>query len=777
MQAHRRPPTGPGGRWLAAAAAALLLLAHPAPAPAQELPDTPAGRQAQAFLAAVRDADENGLRTFVRDHMADRFQRMPMESSLERFRILRERTAGEQVVGVQLRTPERITVVLKPRDGDPVRISMEVEPEPPHRIRGYRIESGEEGPALAFSSLDDLDRRLRAEAEAGRFSGVVLATDSGSPVFHRAYGLADRAAKLPVRPDTRFNIGSLDKNFTAVAVLQLAQEGRLALDDTLGKHLEGFPAGISGRVTLRQLLQHRSGMGDYLTHPSFAADPGRFREVAGLVALARTVPLEFEPGTRNRYSNFGYAVLGGVIEAVTGRPYHDVVRERVFAPAGMASTNAYGRRAGQENTALGYTRREGADSLVSNEATRPPRGSPAGGGYSTAEDLGRFVRALLDGKLLDQAHTQLFLDQYHPAGASPRAGSRLGMAGGAAGINAAWEADLETGRVVVVLANLDPPVAQDLAPAILRQLGGAAAPAPARGAAAAPPPTPRRLADTLAAVVERHYVTPDTARVIAARLRARAAAGAFDGLTAPAELAAALGEELRSVNGDKHLGVKYSAAGPQAGAKGPGAQQPPTGVLAVERLEGDVGYLKLGVLDNGFDAMAEALRKLDGSSAVILDLRGVPGGSAPMANFLVSHFVAPGVHTMNVHDPARGDTLRLRTLTEVPGPRRTEVPLYVLVDAKSGSAAEHVPFVLQNLKRATVVGERTSGAGRPNRIFPLGGGFSASVSVMRSREPGTGREWERVGVAPDLAVPSAEALEAARGHALRRNSAATRRTR
>ncbi|HEV2150011.1 MAG TPA: serine hydrolase [Longimicrobiaceae bacterium] len=770
-------------RLAAGLAAALLLLVHPAPAPAQDIPDTPAGRQAQALLAMLKETDEASIRTFLQERMGSPLQRVPVETHVQRFRQIREAAAGARVVGIDMRSPEQIAVVLKPAAGDPLRVTLEVNPQPPHRIEGFRVGPDEERPAIVFSSLDDLDRQLRRQAEEDRFSGVVLVNQAGRPVFHKAYGMADRAAGIPNRPDTRFNIGSLDKNFTAVAILQLAQEGRLGLDDPLGKHLEGFPAEIAERVTLRQLLQHRSGMGDYLNHPAFVADRSRFQEVAGYVALARTVPLEFEPGTRNRYSNLGYAVLGGVIEAVTGRPYHDVVKDRVFAPAGMTSTNSYGRRAGQENTAIGYTRRSGGDSLASNEATRPPRGSPAGGGYSNAEDLGRFVRALLGEQLLDSAHTGLFLNGFRPEAAGARSRGELALAGGAPGINASWTVNPETRQVVVVLANLDPPVASELAPAILRQVGGASG-GGERGPEPAPPATlgadlRRQVLDSLAAVVERYYVTPDTARMITARLRERARAGAYDRLATPQELAAALTTDLRAVNGDKHLGVSAARQGGRSGPARPASGGSPDGIERVERLEGNVGYLKLGMVTESFDAMADALRKLDGTAAMILDLRGVPGGSGRMANFLISHFVAPGVHALNVFDPVQGDTVRRTTLAQVPGPRRTDVPLYVLVDGGSASAAEDVPFVLQNLGRATIVGEKTAGAGRPNGIFPIGAGLAASVSIMRTWDPRTGREWERVGVQPDLAVPSADALEAARRDALRRTAspARTRRTR
>jgi CubicO group peptidase (beta-lactamase class C family) len=301
------------------------------------LPDTPAGKQAEALLAMLRQTGEASVRAFLQERMGSPLQRVPMETHVQRFQQMREVAAGAQVVEVSMRSPEQITVVLKAAAGDPLRLTLEVNPQPPHRIEGFRFGPDEERPAISFSSWDDLDRQLQEQAAADQFSGVVLVSRGGKPLFHRAYGTADRAAGVPNRPDTRFNLGSIDKNFTAVAVLRLAQEGRLGLDDPIGKYLKGFPPEIATRVTVRQLLQHSSGMGDYLTHPTFTANRAGFQNVSDYLALARTLPLEFEPGARRRYSNLGYAVLGGVVEAAAGKSYYDVVQDWIFRPAGMAS--------------------------------------------------------------------------------------------------------------------------------------------------------------------------------------------------------------------------------------------------------------------------------------------------------------------------------------------------------------------------------------------------------------------------------------------------------
>lgn len=277
----------------------------------------------------------------------------------------------------------------------------------------------------------------------------------------------------------------------------------------------------------------------------------------------------------------------------------------------------------------------------------------------------------------------------------------------------------------------------------------------------------REIADSTAAQVEREYVIPDTGVAIARHLRARLAAGAYDALTRPAELSEALTADLRAVNGDGHLYMVVNTAPAVPG--GGGGSPENDGIVRVERLEGNVGYLRLSSISgapSGREAMLNALQLLGRTDAVILDLRGVPGGSGNMANFIISHFTPPEVPSLRVS--VRGDAppRERATLADVPGPRRTEVPLYVLTDRGSASAAEDIPFVLQNLERATIVGERTAGAGRNNRTLPVPHGMGVSVSVTRVTDPRTGREWEGVGVVPQVQSASEEALEVAHQHAL-----------
>ena len=276
--------------------------------------------------------------------------------------------------------------------------------------------------------------------------------------------------------------------------------------------------------------------------------------------------------------------------------------------------------------------------------------------------------------------------------------------------------------------------------------------------------------DSVAAALERTYVEADTGRLIGETLRRRLAVGAYDGLDNPAQFAEAATRDLRSLNGDLHLSLRYS---PDAG--GPSLQGPGNpaarnfGMGRAEILDGNVGYVEI----TGFmgapgyrDAVVDALRFLSRTDAMIIDVRRNGGGSGEMSHFVFSHFLgAEPVPTIRVKRRA-GEPVVRQSFAEVPGPRRTDVPLYVLTSQGTGSAAEEFSFVLKNHRRATIVGSRTAGAGHMVTRVPVGRGFAVSISITRVMDPVTGREWEGTGVIPDLAVDPAAALGAAHEAAL-----------
>lgn len=291
------------------------------------------------------------------------------------------------------------------------------------------------------------------------FSGVVMLARDGTPLLSRAWGMADPAKGIANRPDTKFNLGSINKFFTHIAIGQLAAAGKLSVNDTVRKHLPDYPSPVADRITIDQLLQHRSGLGD-IFGPKFMSSHASLRKLSDYLPLFADAPLEFEPGTSQRYSNAGFVVLGLIIEKVSGQSYYDYVRDHITKPAGMTDTASWAVDENVPNRAIGQTKRGPEGPLPqrhTNAATLPARGSSAGGGYSTAPDLLRLSQAILADKLLPKQWTDwLFTGKLDASGHR-----NIGVAGGSPGVNAVLE--IAPPYTLVVLSNYDPPSAEEVA--------------------------------------------------------------------------------------------------------------------------------------------------------------------------------------------------------------------------------------------------------------------------------------------------------------------------
>jgi CubicO group peptidase (beta-lactamase class C family) len=245
---------------------------------------------------------------------------------------------------------------------------------------------------LHASTLLLLTAILSACGGAPPESGAVLVAKDGQPLLEQAYGLADRESTIDNTVDTKFNIGSVGKMFTAVAIAQLVQQGKLAFNDPIGKYVFGFPPAIANKVTIHQLLTHTSGLGDVLRN---RADVEKARTVSDLIELIVKAPLEFEPGTRFGYSNSGFVVLGAVVERLSGQSYYDYVREQIFKPAGMTNTDWHQPGQHLPNLARGYMQVDEHGNPVNGAGeTAPSRGQgrPGTGSGTPGQTGHRAVR-------------------------------------------------------------------------------------------------------------------------------------------------------------------------------------------------------------------------------------------------------------------------------------------------------------------------------------------------------------------------------------------------
>ncbi|HVT31819.1 MAG TPA: serine hydrolase domain-containing protein, partial [Rhodanobacteraceae bacterium] len=305
-----------------------------------------------------------------------------------------------------------------------------------------------------------LDRLVRTSD----FSGCLTVSDGASTIFDECRGLAERSFGVEADRETRFHIGSMDKMFTAVAIAQLVEAGKLSWDSDLAKLVPEYPDRDAARsITVWQLLHHTAGLGDFFV-PEFFEHREKFVDPADYLDLIARQPKAGEPGKEWNYSNAGYVLLGRIIENVSGESYFDYIQRHVFAAAGMSSSGFDSQEDITPALAVGYFH-EGPFSTQwkANWLTLPFKGSPAGGGYSTNTDLIRFAGALREGKLMQPKTLAKLFDDEVPAGPGAYAagfGDRLshgrhirGHAGGAPGMSADLAIVWETKAAVAITSN------------------------------------------------------------------------------------------------------------------------------------------------------------------------------------------------------------------------------------------------------------------------------------------------------------------------------------
>ncbi|MDX1409750.1 MAG: serine hydrolase domain-containing protein, partial [Saprospiraceae bacterium] len=311
----------------------------------------------------------------------------------------------------------------------------------------------------------DVDDYVRAYLDLDIFSGVVLLADRGKIFYHKAFGLADRTKSIPNSVNTLFDIGSMNKSFTSMIIGQLIEEKVLAGDSKLTDILPGFDQQHADRITIEHLLSHTSGFGDYYSMAFMEQRDQIEDDPTALLDYIRTLPLQFTPGQRQMYSNAGYVILGGIIEAVTGKSYPTNVRERILAPLGLRQTY-FEDVASLPNKSTGYMKTTSGDVIDNLRWSHSP--NPAGGAWSTAKDiLGFYQSFFYDEQLLSHAtRNQLPLfSMIAPYYDDDRAA--IPLAGGSNGLNTVICEMLGQRISIIVFANMDEPVAEHVGLGIL----------------------------------------------------------------------------------------------------------------------------------------------------------------------------------------------------------------------------------------------------------------------------------------------------------------------
>jgi CubicO group peptidase (beta-lactamase class C family) len=357
------------------------------------------------------------------------------------------------------------------------RVAVILDTAPPNRILrvGILPADAPDAPTRRLTDaqvVEQLRGYMERMARRDVFSGTVVVAKRGKPLFSGAYGEANKDFGVRNTVDTKFNLGSMNKMFTSVAIMQLAEAGKLSLDDTLGKFLPAgsMRADVLSKVRVKHLLTHTSGLGSYFSPRWDSLSRSMFRTVDDWMPLVKDETLQFEPGTRWAYSNTGMLLLGKVVESASGKDYFEYVRERIFQPAGMTSTDSYELDRVTKNLAVGYEREETprGTQYRNNIFQHVIRGGPAGGGYSTVGDLTRFAVALQEGRLVSREGVRL-LTTPKPELSSPDYGYGFGIDAGGRIVG-------HSGGFPGISAQLDIYLADDYTVAVLANYGGAAQP-------------------------------------------------------------------------------------------------------------------------------------------------------------------------------------------------------------------------------------------------------------------------------------------------------------
>jgi len=264
-------------------------------------------------------------------------------------------------------------------------------------------------PASSKDVAARIDQVLAATYQADAPGATVIVVKDGKTILRKAYGLADLEHKVPLTPETQMRLGSVTKQFTSTAIMMLVEEGKIKLGDDITVYLPDYPA-QGKKVTIEHLLTHTSGIVSYTGKPGFKNGMQEDLPVSRMIDTFKSDPLEFEPGSRYKYNNSGYFLLGAIIEKVSGLSYDKFVEQRIFVPLGMRHTAYEGHERSKVARALGYTGKQGG--FAPGAAISMSQPYAAGSLVSNVDDMARWDAAVSSGKLLRSASWQRAFTPY-----------------------------------------------------------------------------------------------------------------------------------------------------------------------------------------------------------------------------------------------------------------------------------------------------------------------------------------------------------------------------
>jgi len=431
-----------------------------------------ADKRAREITAFITSGDRPAFKKYAETNFGGEFVKVPMDRHLNFLSSMHDQSRGFEVHSVQDTKPNEATLLVRNKlTGAWDALLVRIETESPYKIVGIglrppKVPAGETRKQSVKESGRELEELAKKLAASDVFSGAVLLAKDGDVLYKGAFGFANKDFNAPNRTDTKFNLGSMNKMFTGVAIAQLVEKGKMSFDDPLSKFIPDFPnEEAAKKIRIKHLLSHTAGLGGYFTPRYDAMSRAKLRTVDDMMKLAREdeKELKFEPGSKWQYSNTGMMVLGKVIEIVSGQSYYDYVRENIYKPAGMTNTDCYELDRVNTNLAVGYDKQFTDNGIAwsNNIFAHVMRGGPQGGGYSTVEDLLKFDQALRSNKLVGAEYVKI-LTTPKPDLNSPNYGYGFfadpnspftGHSGGFTGINSNLSMYFGTGWTAIVMSN------------------------------------------------------------------------------------------------------------------------------------------------------------------------------------------------------------------------------------------------------------------------------------------------------------------------------------
>jgi CubicO group peptidase (beta-lactamase class C family) len=427
----------------------------------RDVPEVASERLASAtaaLISAVSSAESSAVQEFLDGYASAQYRdAQPLEARVQQFRTARWRMGDLQLRGERfwngVAAGIYAPIVQDQTTGTWWYLELRTVQDDDLRINGFTYNSitapafAQQLPLEAKQLPSEIERVVASACARDAFAGAVLVASKSKVLATAACGEASKTFGVPNALDTTFNLASMNKMFTALVVMQLVGNGQLALSETVERYVDSasLPADVARRVTVAQLLSHRSGVTD-----------GNAKSLA------------FEPGSQFRYSNSGVALFGSVIEAVSGEDYHTAIRRRIYEPAGMTSSESYAFKEVVANVAEPYAFAPHGEKIAFEKSLIPAgatRGGPAGGGYSTVADLHKFAVALLEERIVSAATLETMWTDYSGFNTGfygygygfeiylAPDGRVVGHGGSAPGASARLEINTRTGEIIVVLSN------------------------------------------------------------------------------------------------------------------------------------------------------------------------------------------------------------------------------------------------------------------------------------------------------------------------------------